>query len=850
MRTSLLALLVVFQVQAQSAASAPSAKDDLPTPAPAVCPAGNPIGDVNLQVESSRGQSPLPLRTINRLSEGDTVLYSPVLRGRLKRHGEVTLVLVPAIHKAGQDDLIVMDPKRADLPQSWKIPETMSLAAYVYGPAGLSKKRVKGFLSQDDLLVAQLADYAAKTAETEALIQALESGESTSESLNAALSGFASQYGLGVQLDRTQPANQQAMTLFATLNPALASYDPIQPSAVARYSQTASVATAVATLFFGNPVGLAAGGTAMLLDLRAVAFPGTEFRSSFAEPLPDNRGLNLCGSRAAVAAHTRVAYIWATRIPNQGAPTVEIQKSSYLPISQKSPLPVDAPEREWKYLERARDWTLVNSKGQKAAIPVLKLANQKALELDLTKFKLPPGDYQLHGFWDWQPFDVKGSVHLKPLSDFKEAQLQPDSQDKLIAKTGKIPVTLAAADFEFTTKVELKKAGDEFATSEPVPFKLPKGLRDGPQMQMDLQIDTSDLDPGRYDLLIDQQDNKTHTVPFQVLPPLTKIENLPLIANQGVGTENYVLKGENLDLIAKLEMPGAVVDLGSSGATERSITVHLQKLPPVGTTLEMKAYLSDRHEPLTFAEAIRVTGPLPAITAATPAPPAGMAIQLRNNEFPAGYTLSASINVKNVQPASVLELGCFGDPSPRLLLHPGEETDTASLQKIGEGTYFVSFDTSRWPAGCSVQARWDNGGAGKSQPFTLGGLIRIPLIDSFQVTGEDAGNNLRIGVLTGRNLETIEKVGWDLTTGYDVLGLPSPIPGPGQKQTLRVSLPAPPSPQATLNIWLRGEQNGRITTISAAAAPPSTPQQSTPPASPPTPNATSAADPHSPAQVP
>lgn len=777
-----------------------------------MCPAGNPIGDINLQVQSSRGDSPLPLRTINRLSEGDIVLYKPVFRGHLKRHGEVTLVLVPAKRKAGQDGLIVTDPKRADEPQSWKIPETMSLAAYVYGPAGLSKKKVRGFLSQDDLLIAQLADYAAKTAQTEALIQALESGESTSESLNAALSGFASQYGLGVQLDRAQPANQQAMTLFATLNPALATYDPIQPSAVARYSQTASVATAVATLFFGSPVGLAAGGTAMLLDLRAVAFPGTEFRSSFAEPLPDNRGLNLCGSRASVPAHTRVAYVWATRIPNEGAPAIEIGKSNYLPISQKSPLPVEVPERQWKYLERSRNWTLVDAKGQKASIAVLKLANQNALELDLAKFKLPPGDYKLKGFWDWQSFEAKGSIHIEKLADFNQAQLEPVSQDKLIARTGKIPVTLADADFEFTTKVELKQVGDEFATAEPIPFKLPSGLRDGPQRQMDLQIDTSDLTPGVYDLLISQEDNKTHSVPIKVLPSLTKIENLPLIANEGVGTESYVLKGQNLNLIAKLEMPGAIVDLGPDGTTERKITVRLEKLPPVGTTLEMKAYLNDRHEPLTFPDGIRVTGPLPAIVASTPAPPTGMAIQLRSNEFPAGYTLSASINVKNVQPSSVLGLGCFADSTPRLLLHPGEETDAGSLQTIGTDTYFLSVDTARWPAGCSVQARWDNAEAGKSEPFTLGRLIRIPQIDSFQMTSEAASNGLLVGVLTGRNLETIEKTGWDLTTGYDVLGLPSPIPGPGQKQSLRISLPPQPNPQATLNVWLRGEQDGRVTT--------------------------------------
>ena len=225
----------------------------------------------------------LPFRTINHLSEGDTVLYAPILRGREKRPGEVSLVMVPAKRKADKDVVIVTDPKPAEKPQEWKISETISLVAFVYGPAGLSKKKVKGFLSRDDLLIAQLADYAEKTAQTEALLQALSSMNSSSESVNAALTGFASQYGFSVQLDRTAPPQVQAETLFATMNPHLAAYDPLAPSTGAKIGQTASVATAAATLFFGSPIGLAAGGTAMLLDLRAIAFPGTEFRSSFAQ---------------------------------------------------------------------------------------------------------------------------------------------------------------------------------------------------------------------------------------------------------------------------------------------------------------------------------------------------------------------------------------------------------------------------------------------------------------------------------------------------------------------------------------------------------------------------------------
>ena len=39
----------------------------------------------------------------------------------------------------------------------------------------------------------------------------------------------------------------------------------------------------------------------------------------------------------------------------------------------------------------------------------------------------------------------------------------------------------------------------------------------------------------------------------------------------------------------------------------------------------------------------------------------------------------------------------------------------------------------------------------------------------------------------------IEKVGWDQTNGSEMPGLPSPIPGQGQKQSLHVNLPDPPA---------------------------------------------------------
>ncbi|MGI8962407.1 MAG: hypothetical protein ACR2IV_22150 [Bryobacteraceae bacterium] len=840
LRGASLALAALFLLNGQNTTAPPSFKardtpEKVPSeaPPPITCPAGGPIGAVDLRVRSSAGGDPLPFRTINHLSEGDTVLYSPVLRGREKRPGEVSLVMVPVKRKSEKDALIVTDPKPAEKLQEWKITETISLVAFVYGPEGLSKKKVRGFLSRDDLLIAQLADYAEKTAQTEALLQALSSLNSSSESVNAALTGFASQYGLSVQLDRNAPPQVQAETLFATMNPQLAAYDPLTPSTGAKIGQTASVATAAATLFFGSPIGLAAGGTAMLLDLRAIAFPGTQFRSSFAQVVHDNKDLTLCGQRTPAPPHTRVAYLWANRIPNIPPPSIRIGSADFIPTTQKSPVPVEVPDPQWKYLDRARAWALQNVQNQKTPVTVLKLANQKAIEIDLTKVKLPPGNYHLAGYWDWTPFQATGGVHVRPLSDFRQAKLEPASQDSLIAKTGKLPVTLQGDDFEFITKIELKKAGDEFATALPVRFILPNGLRKGPQDRVDVQIDTGDLEPGEYVLLVSQQDGKDNPVGIKVLPPVSKIENLPVLANQGVAAQHYVLKGERLNLLARLEAPGVVFDLSPTALTEseRNVTVHLKSDPRPGTVLPIKAYFVDRNEPLRLPDALRITGPLPVIASFKLSLPSDVAIALKPEEFPAGYTLSAMLDVKNIETRSTLRLACLDDVGPRLSLRLGEQTESASLQRLSQDQLFLSFDTGGWPAGCPVQALIDNGSDGKSEPFGLGKIIRLPQIDDFKLSGEQAAPGTHVGVFTGRNLEMIEKVGWDQANGVDVSGLPTPIPGQGQKQSLRVNLSNPPIAHAAVYVWLRGEKTGRLTTVINSGLTPNNIQPPSAPAS-------------------
>src|SRR5215472_7004533 len=403
LRTTAFTLCVGLLLQAQS--KDPDSKTREPNPAAAApeappfvnCPAGAPLGAMDLQVAA--GDRRLPFHTINRLTEGDTLLYSPVLRGKEKRPGEIALVLVPEKRMPGDEDIIVTDPKPADKPQEWKMTQTISVAAVVYGPSGLSRKKVAKFLSRDEVLIAQLADYADKTAQAEQLVATLSNAESSSASINAALSGFASTYGFAVQIDRNASVRTQASTLFAAMNPQLAAYNPLAGSTAQAVGHTTSLATMAGSLFFGSPVGLAAGGTAMLLDLRAIAFPDTQFRASFAQSLPGT-SVNLCGQQGPLPPHTRVAYIWANRIPNVATPSIRLREANFIPVTQKTPLPVDVPEPGWKYLDRAHAWALVDDRQNKIEVPVVKLGNQKALEIDLTKATVAPGDYKLTAFWD------------------------------------------------------------------------------------------------------------------------------------------------------------------------------------------------------------------------------------------------------------------------------------------------------------------------------------------------------------------------------------------------------------------------------------------------------------------
>ncbi len=752
----------------------------------------------------------MPLRTINRLEEGDTLLYRPVLRPAEQRKGEVTMVLVPADKIATGETLLILEPKPAAQPQQWRVPWRVSVAAFVYGPSGLNAKKVKTFLSQDEGLVAQLADYAEKTAQTEALIAALSSPSSSAANVQAALHGFSAQYGLNVQLDRTASPNQQALLMMRTLNPAIANYDPISPQGAPQLGQTAGLATSVAAMFFGSPVGLAAGGTAMLLEMRSVAFPRSEFRSSFSQPMP-NDGLGLCGRRDPVPPHTKVAYLWASRVPNAGPPQLMVEKGNSLPAGTKSPLPVTSTEADWKIVDRAHNWTLLPEGGKPVPVKVQKLGDTRALELDADQAK--PGSYTLAASWDWDRFLVKGRIEVRATGDFAAARLTAASQDLLVAKTGKVPVTIEGADFEFVTKVEIEKLDDKFATPAPVPFVLPLGLRAGPQERMDVQVNTIDLDPGPYELRISQVDAKPRSVPLKILPAPSRVDDFPVVLNQGISSVRFLLKGQRLDLLKRIEVAKgkAELDPASPNQTERGLTLQMASDIDAGTSLALRAYIQDRNEPLTFSDAVRIVGPRPRITEVAVSQPADQDVRLETGELPGGMYLSAMLRVGHLQSNSVVRLGCEQPGAQSLTLRLGERSGPLSLQQLAPDQLFLSFDSGLWLNGCLLNATVANGSEGESEPYAVGRIVRVPQVAQFSI-GEEAGDGEFHATLLGRNLETIERTGWTEDHGEPVATLPLPVAGEGQ-QKLDIRLPLPPDSHATLYVWLRGESKARATKV-------------------------------------
>jgi hypothetical protein len=188
---------------------------------------------------------------------------------------------------------------------------------------------------------------------------------------------------------------------------------------------------------------------------------------------------------------------------------------------------------------------------------------------------------------------------------------------------------------------------------------------------------------------------------------------------------------------------------------------------------------------------------------------------LRQKEIAAGAPVSFAIQTENAGPHPAFSLSCAnaGDVKNSLALRPGDRSGSAQLDFAGEGTLFLSVDPgSVGHSGCQLEATVSVDETGASDPYNLGRVIRLPHIEKFLLSDEKGAGHLYFGSLTGQELQTIEKTGWDGKNGYPVQGIPTPVAGDPQEQSLRIELPwPPPSPRAPLYVWLRGETEGRIT---------------------------------------
>jgi hypothetical protein len=792
------------------------------------CPAGTPVETFRFLLEPAHGGPALPISSVNQIEAGERLKYEPLKKAdrKKKSKAKVAVLLVPA--SGGSHDIQVLEPHPADGNAEWKVPARASIVGLVYGPDGLDVKKVNSLVEHNENLIPQLADYAQKATTVEALVQTLsqyEQAPPASRDLNAVLQGFSSQYNVSLpQISSSAPADQQAASLMHAVIPAVSSYDPLAPGRSSALQQSAGVAAWVAAMFLGStPVGLAAGGASLFQNMRTLMFPGTDFRAAFAQPT-SSHGMELCTTSQAAKSRNRPAYLWVLRVPNVGPPTASLSETQHVPAGWKSNLKITCSTRaQLSILPRARDWQLVSSTHQ-SLIPATVTAGSSVdtLSLDLTKAKIPPGEYRLAAKWDWTPFQVAGSVQVHNFGDLAAAKITQDSSDRLIEGSGPVSVDLAGADFEFVNKVAIVRASKRDATAKDLTFTLPKREKNGEQPRLQTEVDTSALSPGSYLLMITQSNGAIQDVPITIHPPNPQIANLPLRVNLGETEQTVTLRGTGLDRIQGITSKGAQWELAKEPAggqipQERKATIKLAAGAHQGELLEASLNIEGIHKPLRIPDAIHVVGPRPKILGAKASFPSETDVDLNAGEIPAGSPVSFAIHGKDIGSRPSLKLACGNttDTKQVLTLRPGERDNAGELDFAGENVLFLSVvPGSVGQSGCVLTATVTDEVTGTSEPYNLGHVIRLPRIARFALTNKKFGDSLYAGSLTGKDLQMIEKTGWDAAHGYPVQGIPTPVPGHSDEQTLKIEMPwPPPSPRAPVYIWLRGESQGRVTAM-------------------------------------
>lgn len=793
--------------------AAPQASAELQTG----CAGSAPVATFKLYAKPA-GFAPYPLREVNQLEPGMKIQYQPIsIPGDDPDDARVTLILAESRKGVSTQRLEVLEPMRADKVAEWEVPFRTELVAMVFGPQGFSEGKVNALLKKDTSLIRQLADYAEQNERVEDLINVLAAAERQqrpSESLDAALSGFASRYGTSMSaINRESPTSEQAMVLMRTLNPALTTYDPLAPNPSQRLQQSAGLAASVAGLFWGNQVALYAGGAALFLNLRGMMFPGSEFRSALMQAGEEQR-MTLCSKETERRSRTRIAYLWASRVPDSAAPGITLKQQSHLGAGLVSSVPVSLSDTTlWRYLNRAQDWKLVSTDGRREyPVEVVPDASGSALRFT-PPAGMDEGDYKLAARWDWSMLRPNGSVKVEHVPEGDVPQISASSRSRLLDQASNVELELNGANFRFVEEATLVRKGDPYATPRTVPFRK-AGQADGDATRIFVLLNGEPLRRGEYRLTLKQTGGKELSVEVPVMSEPPSLSSLPLRLNRGSNKQRIVIKGTHLELIESLETTGIMWERSAANAGEIAFEGTVNEGVKEGTRHDLRVKLNDRPDILTLAGAVEVLGPLPSIANSRIAYQQESGIALREGELALGSLVTALIEVKHGSPRQTLLLTCANAPaqSETLSLRAGESHSDARLQASNPESLYLTFDPGRiGQNGCEVVARVSTPN-GESNPSTLGRVVRLPRIEAMSLSDELVGENQFAGSITGEDLEAIARVGWNENEGIPVTAVPRPREGDSRKQQLRIAMPWPaPSPRAPLFIWLHSENEGRET---------------------------------------
>lgn len=786
------------------------------------CAGSAAVSNFRLTVQPTEKDEPKPLREVHFVPKDSTLRYQP---GQLPAHvdhdAQVAVVLAP-VNRGGakKPEVLVLEPKSALQSAEWKMPDAAEIVVMVYGPQGLDAGRVKKLVREDEELISQLANYAEKTATAEALIEQLTSSENSPvapSGLEAAMNGLSARFGQSfVRVDRTAPAEQQFSSMMATLNPALSGYDPLAQGTASRVAQSTTLAASVAGMFFDNTVGLAVGSAALAQNLRTLLFPNTDFRSSFIQ-VSDTGNLTMCAKREARKSRTRMAYLWAERIPNVDPPVLKLGPGNRVAAGGITTITGEIEGKgEWATLTTVKGWNLVRTKtiNPPVFVPVTVDPQKKAITVDLAKAKVEPGEYRFNGSWDWSLFPA-GMVVVEPQPDLSKAKIDPVSADRLIAGAAKQELRLQGVNFEFLKEVALESKGAE-PNTETLTFTLPKGPSQGEQTSVVVHIDPEHLKAGEYKLKLTQGGATPVEIPVRILPPHPAISSLPLRVNLGEKEQKLVLKGTGLERIEGMTSKSADLHWASTKSADGGeLKVSLKPGLKTGDRVDAQMKVEGVSQPVEVKGLLAVAPARPRIAGATMSRAQNLGITEKPQELPADSFVTFALRVDQVTGQPQIHVGC-ADQNQTLAeqnLRPGERNAAARLESTGANGLFLSFlPGAVGQPGCELRAEVTTAETGTSDPKVLGHVVRLPKIDKFTLTDEKTGEQTYAGVLEGEHLESISQVGWDAEHGLPVEALPAPVSGDSQKQTLKVNVPWPaPAPKAPLYVWLQGETEGRKT---------------------------------------